>query len=363
MKTRAIALALLVSLTPATLSQFAFAEASDDAETRAARTRFQEGVGHYDKGQYEIARAAFLQAYALKKHPAVLLNLAQSCLKGNHPMEAARYFQQYLREVKDPKPESRRDAEKGLADARQKLGRVEVSAPTGAEVFMDEQRVGFAPLSELVDVEPGNHNVKATPPGGKTDSQAFIVAAGQKVSLRLGPSLPAPPLVPVAATSTPATEPADDKPQTTVKVSRGLFAPPKTWAPVIAGATVGVIGTALGIYFGIQKGNAQSNADAVSQAIKDNGGGRGTCISTSPDDVRRFGAACNALKDNLDSVDSDATVANVSIAVGVAGFVTAVGWWMLGPKKEATAPAAAARPVIVPMVGRGFGGVGVGGQF
>ena len=27
---------------------------------------------YFDKGQFELARAAFLQAYALKKHPAIL---------------------------------------------------------------------------------------------------------------------------------------------------------------------------------------------------------------------------------------------------------------------------------------------------
>ena len=53
----------------------------DDAVTVQARARFKEGVDHYDKGQFENARLSFLQAYALKKHPAVLLNLAQSSAK------------------------------------------------------------------------------------------------------------------------------------------------------------------------------------------------------------------------------------------------------------------------------------------
>ena len=55
--------------------------AQDDPVTMQARARFKEGVDFYDKGSYENARLAFLQAYALKKHPAVLLNLAQSSAK------------------------------------------------------------------------------------------------------------------------------------------------------------------------------------------------------------------------------------------------------------------------------------------
>ena len=55
-----------------------------------ARRRFQEGVKFFDQKKFEEARAAFLQAYALKHHPAVLLNLAQSEIRSGHPLEAAR---------------------------------------------------------------------------------------------------------------------------------------------------------------------------------------------------------------------------------------------------------------------------------
>src|SRR5271166_5697445 len=100
MKTRPLAAALLISLTPAVVSapRTVFAQAADDATVKMARQRFQEGVSYYDKGQYELARASFLQAYALRKHPAVLLNLAQSSLKSGHTLEAAKYFQQFLKE-------------------------------------------------------------------------------------------------------------------------------------------------------------------------------------------------------------------------------------------------------------------------
>ena len=69
---------------------------TEDPTTAVARSRFKEGVDFYDKGQYEQARASFLQAYALKKHPAVLLNLAWSCLKSGHALEAEHYFKQFL---------------------------------------------------------------------------------------------------------------------------------------------------------------------------------------------------------------------------------------------------------------------------
>ena len=160
MHTRNLTFALLVAFAPIALhAPAAFAQAGQagsDPSINAARARFQEGVDFYDKGQYENARAAFLQAYALRKHPAVLLNLAQSSLRANHTLDAARYFQQYLRDSTGLTAAQRADAEKSLAEARQKLGHIEVTALPGAEISVDNERVGTAPLAEPIDVDPGS---------------------------------------------------------------------------------------------------------------------------------------------------------------------------------------------------------------
>jgi Tfp pilus assembly protein PilF len=148
MHARPLAVAFLLALTTFGTPS-ARAQGADEESTKAARARFQEGVEYYDKGQYEKARAAFLQAYALRKHPAVLLNLAQSSLKSGHQLEAVRDFQQFLRESTSISASQRSDAERGINEARQKLGRIEVvSAPTGAEITIDNTAVGTAPLSD-----------------------------------------------------------------------------------------------------------------------------------------------------------------------------------------------------------------------
>jgi Flp pilus assembly protein TadD len=95
MKTSRIAAAVLVAFLSSSVPHRAAAQ--DDPVTIQARARFKEGVEFYDKGQFENARLAFLQAYALKKHPAVLLNLAQSSAKAGHPLEAAKNFQQLIK--------------------------------------------------------------------------------------------------------------------------------------------------------------------------------------------------------------------------------------------------------------------------
>jgi Tfp pilus assembly protein PilF len=179
MKTRPLAVALLLALAPATLPLSTFAQgAADDATTNMARARFKEGVEFYDKGDFEQARVSFLQAYALKKHPAVLLNLAWSCLKAGHALEAEKYFKQFLSESKDITDKQRADANDGLNQSRAKLGRIEVSAVPGTEVTIDGEKVGTTPLTEPVAVEAGAHTVKFKGADGATETQSVTVLGG-----------------------------------------------------------------------------------------------------------------------------------------------------------------------------------------
>ena len=101
---------LLAAVTLGTTPKFAAAE-EDDATVTMARRRFNEGVKYFDAGKYDLARAAFLQVYALKRHPAVLLNLAQSELRSGHVADAAGHFSAFLQQATDAT-----DAEKHLAE-------------------------------------------------------------------------------------------------------------------------------------------------------------------------------------------------------------------------------------------------------
>src|SRR6266566_6478041 len=142
MRTRAcLATLMLAAASVAVVVPDAHAQ-EKDAVVEMARRRFLEGVKFFDQKRYEEARAAFLQAYALKRHPAVLLNLAQSEIRSGHPLEAARHFSGYLRESANTSPAERAEAEKGLASARTKVGRIHVAAPAGAEVVLDGELIG-----------------------------------------------------------------------------------------------------------------------------------------------------------------------------------------------------------------------------
>ncbi len=390
-RTRSIAFALLVSFAPAAFPTLALAQPTggDDATTKAARARFQEGVEAFDKGQYENARAAFLQAYALRKHPAVLLNLAQSSLKSGHAIESLKYFQQFLRETSSPSPQQKADADKGIAEARTKLGRLEVSAPTGAEISVDNDRAGNAPLAEPVDVEPGTHTVRARYADGTAEGKTVGVNVGEKLPVKFGPSaagaavVPVPVPVPtpppnVPASPPPATPPPDSAAPTTgntpppgadagPSTKKNLLAPPKTMIPVYVGGAMVGLGLVDAVLFAIFKADAQSKADAVANDIRTHKSpSPPSNVCGPPVKSAAFAGACSALKDNNDKVDQDALFANIGVGVAVAGAVLGVGWYLLAPKKEDAAPPPSAwkkLPTIAPMLGSTNRGLSLTGEF
>lgn len=370
MKSRRIAAAVLFSFLAHGVALPASAQ--DDPTTKQARARFQEGVEFYDKGQYDNARASFLQAYALKKHPAVLLNLAQSSLKAGHPLEASQYFQQYLKEATTATPAQRKDAESGLAEARQKIGRIEIVAPAGTQVTLDDKdRLGPTPLAEPVDVEPGPHTLKSS-----TETVNVIATVGQVVQARFGgAATPAAAAVPAplpkeAGEPTATAEPASDTtppPAADRTKKTDLLSPPENMTPVWIGVGAGAVGLVGAIVFAAFKADAQSKADAVADEIRSAAQARGipsqgVCNSTNPSVQRDFANACATLQDNNDKVDTNALVANVSLGVMGAGLVFAAGWYLFAPKRDEGRPAAA-RTFVTPYGGYGNAGLNVSGSF
>jgi hypothetical protein len=365
MRTRTVAAALLIALAPMTLTVQGFAQATDDPTIKAARARFNEGVEFFDKGQFENARASFLQAYALHKHPTVLLNLAQSSLRSGHSLEAAKYFQQFLRDSTGVTAAQKSDADKGLAEARTKLGRLEVSAPAGEEIFVDGDHAGTAPLSAQVDVEPGPHTVKAN-----GDSKSVNVTAGQVLPVKFAvgggvapvplPGNPEEPPPTVPPPSNPPEAPAAPPPeQPAAESGPGLFSPPRSMAPVWVGVTAAVVGTGTAVLFAIFKSSAnssytQAQSEITSHYRMANGGANppGNFCNNHPASENNYNGACANLASDANQVNTDATLGNVGVIVGVAGAAFGLGWYLFAPKRDAkdssTAPTSSFAPVVSP---------------
>lgn len=403
MRTRACALALLVTLSPAMFPVgAAFAE---DAMTEMARERFQEGVKFFDQKKYEQARAAFLQAYALKRHPAVLLNLAQSELRANRPADAARHFAQYLRENPGSSSLEKQEAERGLAEARAKSGRVLVTVNTaGADVFVNDELIGKAPLAEPVDVSVGDQRVEArlgehsaavtvTTTAGKVVEAKLVLGGSTAPALVPSPMAPQPPPAtdggfgaqpapvfgppPMASGGYPGMAPPGADSGVTFSTSgRQPFFHWVTREP-IAWATLGVtaVGVGLGTVGLLSASSAGSKADDLTiqiqqrwsmdeqaQAQRPNGnvcadGGLVT-PGTEGKPGSNFANACGKLQSKLDDESNAKTLAWVGVGVAGAGVAaTAIAYFLTSKKSEQ--PAA----VITPVYGPDVAGLAVSGSF
>jgi hypothetical protein len=389
MRLRPVAAALLLTLAPAALATpVAFAQS--DATTSDARERFKEGVRYYEAGQYERARASFLQAYALKKHPDVLFNLANSCLKSGHPREAEHDFSQWLHDGDGITPQKRADAEKGRDEARTKLGRIDLLAPTGTPVTVDGEA---ATAGESVYVDPGAHVVKFRSNDGTDQSTSVAVLAGQAKTASYGKTATPPP--PVDTTSNPTTPPPADEapsppPADTTPPPADTSNPPENAAPKKSGSKAtrppdnvvplfvflgaSVVGFGVGIGAGVvAKGSAQSSATDVANSIQTYlnahpsikmEAGQYPCSSTNANVTKNIGAACAQLNTNNNRVNTDATVGNIGLAVGIAGIVGAVIYWAAASRSDSQ-PASAFlyAPRLTPVVGPNLNGFAFTGSF
>src|SRR5688572_13085721 len=185
------------------------AGAQEDPTIEAARERFKEGVTYFDNKEFERARLAFVQAYALKAHPAVLLNLAQSELRSGHEAEAATHFARYLREHAEATEEQRAAAREGLEAAKEVVGVVTLTVDqSGAEILVDGVSAGRSPLDDPLYLTPGEHTIVAQN-GSETARTTVMVAAGSSATETLNISAKKPP--PAAAASAPAPREAPEE--------------------------------------------------------------------------------------------------------------------------------------------------------
>lgn len=113
--------------------------------------------------------------------------------KLERPVEAIGAFERFLAAV--PEIERRPGVTKQIQDKLKVLlaqvSRLDIVAIQGAEVRVDQQPVGQAPLGRLVLVLPGAHSVSATWPAG-TQGADVMAEAGQVRRIDLTPAPPQP---------------------------------------------------------------------------------------------------------------------------------------------------------------------------
>lgn len=318
--------------------------AQTDGETEVARQRFKEGVAHYDRQDYEKARLAFLQAYLLKPHPAVLLNLAQSELRAGRSAEAAENFAKYMRE--NPTAAALDHAKAGFEEARQRVTELNVQVnATAATLSVDGADVGRSPLPNALYLMPGRHSVVARK-GTASAEKVLDAVAGRREYITLD----------LREGYTPTPEVASTDPVGTDSGQRQGFFDWLGSSPA-AVATISVAGLALGtsgVLAGFANNRYAAANDAKSQIMAalqrdvnrnwvDPGstpcGASGIAGGmamfgpglTTPERQEELSAqyrnACGVFTDRSDSGDRLKTLSLVSLGVGAFAAIGTIVWY------------------------------------
>jgi tetratricopeptide (TPR) repeat protein len=133
--------------------------AADEEKTDAEAKKMHElGVDLAKQEKYEEATKAFRRAYDLRPSWKLLFNIGQCEAGSKRYGHALTAFERYLVEGGDSVPEERRTyVAKELERLRPLVGMVEVTAPEGAEVFVDNESMGVTPLDAPLRLAATTH--------------------------------------------------------------------------------------------------------------------------------------------------------------------------------------------------------------
>lgn len=323
-------------------------------QIKVARKRFQEGVAAADSRNYEAARVAFQQAYALKPHPSVLRNLGQAELKTGHYLDAARHLSTFIKDTTFGTTAERESAKKSLAEAETKIGRLLLEVDVaGAEIAVDGELSGRSPLgADPIYVEPGQRVVRVQKDGYDLyeQSQAFEPDRVIRLKVALRPSGPAPTEAASISRSTGALlEPAilsspsvSSAPQTTGSTTyrdRAERSGPEARTVVlISGTALTVLAAGFGVGLALQGASLDSDADTQRKQIADTLG-PSACVNGGSGN-----RSCAKLDDTLDKRNrANSFSQGAFIASGVLGAAT-LATFFLWPKSSNVTPYASIGP-------------------
>jgi len=184
---RAIWVVVVLASSIATFEQVARAEQA--VAMAEARQLFERGVELFSEENYPAALVAFQSSYELRESPVVLFNIAMCQRAIFRFPDAIDSFREYLRRWGEDVGRERRDEVEELVgemNAQLLLLTVNVSV-TGAEVLLDGELVGSAPLSEPLRLGPGEHVVEARAPGHDSARTELTVTGRGERAITLVP--------------------------------------------------------------------------------------------------------------------------------------------------------------------------------
>ena len=172
---------LAIPLALATVS----GRAADEETTARVRELAAQAVQRYDAGDFREALSLYFEAHALLPAPSLSFMTARCHEALGDLAGAVAVLQRALTESPDPGLRGR--VEQKLADLRARLGTgrlVLLVDPSGAEVLVDGEGIGTAPLPPI-ELTPGTHVVTVRHDGLLDERHEILVEGGAEATLRV----------------------------------------------------------------------------------------------------------------------------------------------------------------------------------
>lgn len=202
---RARALAAAAAIAWLSAGHLAQARPGDDREAAAAEI-FKAGAAAYARRDYRAAALSFEAAFREAPHGGTIYNAGLAWEAAKEPARAADAYQAAL-DTPGLEGKQAKDAARRLGKLEGKLGRVEVTAPAGATVWIAHAE--GVPAPARVHVAPGEHEVKVELAGGKRETRRVEARAGEAARVTVEPP-PEPPPPEPAPPPPPAPAPGND---------------------------------------------------------------------------------------------------------------------------------------------------------
>lgn len=295
--------------------------AQDPDQKAQASQHFRRGVELFQEEAFRAALAEFQRAYEIAPDYRLLYNIGQTKLELHDYLGAAQSYERYLQAgYLDIAPERRTEVEQALSALRERTASIKILVNRdGAEVLIDDIKVGTSPIEGVVLVNVGGHRVTARTSYGSTDAEVVDVAGGDTANVTLELAAPAAPV-------------ASDQKKPWNRSERTAVA---AWGA--AGAlAVGVLVT------GLMANSAQSDLDKLLETR----------------DVTH-----KAVENKRDSVRTLAITTDVLIATSAAAAVAGTVVWLLGHEKADKEDKSKRASLGNVRVDVGVGSLGLSGQF
>jgi hypothetical protein len=300
--------------------------AAPDVENEKALQTFKEGIAAFDRRDFEAARVAFLQTFALKPSaPVVRRNLGLAEIYSGHYLEGARRLGRVIHTTDEGTSVDRARMVESLKKAEAHLERVTVEVNVeGAAITIGDVELGSSPLPFAWYLEPGSYDVRVSKVGFVPYSESRMARAGsaQHLRIHLKPiDLPEEPVrdpIPVAAAPLP------------VESDGG----PNPWL-LVAGSTLTAGGLVTGLALSMFAASNSDEVDRLGDALA------GTNCRTTDRDRD----LCAQLADTAAAHDQQMRWATVSFAFGaVAGVSTLLYALFAGSDATSRGSMASAEP-------------------